>query len=302
MGIKSNVTTPLRKETYKSLQLNAGLTLVNFDVSGYANADELKTALASAINEGSQLLGATRGGGSFVITRDVREVEADGVRSPFVGSKIVDAADAYLSTTLIEITPEHIKQVLGNADIDDTVPGHVVVTIRTAIDDGDYLENIIWIGDTSEGFMAIELFNALNTADFNFTFSDKNEGTATCEFHAHQEGVEVMDNLPVKLHFLYPSGSLGSLTINSAVGTATGSTKITSDYTLGTGEHFVYKVGNVAPAIAFRETADYTWTEWDGSADIAVGTANNGKKITVAVVDSNDRALMSGNVTLTVKT
>jgi hypothetical protein len=33
-----------------------------------------------------------------------------------------------------------------------------------------------------------------------------------------------------------------------------------------------------------------------------VGTANNGKKITVAVVDSSDRALMSGNCTLTVKT
>lgn len=207
MGIKSNVTTPLRKETYKNLQLNAGLFLVGFDISGYDDASELKTALAAEITSGDKLLGATRGGGSFVITRDIREVEADGVRGSFVGSRIVDAADAYLSTTLIEITPDHIQNIIGNADVNNANPDHVVVTIRTAIEETDYLDSIIWIGDTSEGFMAIELENALNTADFNFTFSDKNEGTATCEFHAHRDDVETEDDLPVKLHFLYPAST-----------------------------------------------------------------------------------------------
>ena len=110
-----------------------------------------------------------------------------------------------MSTTLIEITPDHIKSVIGNADIDDSVAGHVVMTVRTAIDDEDYLPNLIWVGDTSEGFMAIELQNALNTADFSFTFTDKNEGTATCEFHAHRDDVEDTDELPVKLHWLYPA-------------------------------------------------------------------------------------------------
>lgn len=302
MGIKSNVTTPLRQETFKNLQLNAGVVLFNYSIDAYTDADALKTALATAINNGSNLMGATRGGGNCVITRNIRTVEADGMRGPFVGSQIVDSADAYLSTTIIEITPEHLKNVLGNADIDDSNPNHIVVTVRTAIDDGDYLQNLIWVGDTSEGFMAIELLNALNTADFSFTFDDKNEGTATCEFHAHQAGVEATEDLPCKLHFLYPTGSLGSLTISSAAGTNVGGTKITKNYTLAAGQHFVYKVGNTAPAIAYREAADYTWTEWDGSSDIDVGTGNNGKKITVAVVDSSDRALMSGNCTLTVKT
>lgn len=302
MAIKSNVTTPLRRETYKNLQLNAGCILVDFDISSYATADALKTALATAIAGGEKLLGATRGGGNFVITRDMRQVEADGVRGPFVGSQIVDSADAYLSTTLIEITPDHVKAIIGNADIDDSVAGHVVLTVRTAIDDGDYLPNLIWIGDTSEGFMAIELQNALNTADFSFTFTDKNEGTATCEFHAHRDDVEDTDELPVKLHWLYPAGTLGSLTISSAAGSAVGGTAITKNYTLASGQHFVYKVGNTAPSIGYLVKADYTWTEWDGTSDINVGAANNGKKITVAVVDSTDRALMSGNCTLIVKT
>lgn len=202
MAIKSNITTPLRSETYKSLQLNAGMILVGFDISEYTNASALKTALAAAIQDGTKLLGATRGGGTFTITREIREVEADGVRGPFVGSRIVDSADAYLSTTLIEITPEHVKKVVNNADVDTTSANHIVVTIRTAIDDEDYLDNVIWVGDTSEGFMAIELENALNTADFTLTFADKNEGTMNAEYHAHRDDVGAVDTLPVKLHWL----------------------------------------------------------------------------------------------------
>ena len=210
MAVKSNVTTPLRKETYKNLQLNAGVTLVDFDITDYANADALKTALDAAIADGSKLLGATRGGGSFTITRDIRQVEADGVRTSFVGSEIVDSADAYLSETLIEQTPEHLQAVLGNADIDDEDEEHIVMKIRLAIDETDYLTNVIWIGDTSEGFVAIELYNGLNTADFNFTWADKNEGTVTAEFHAHQDDVNGDGYIPVRIHFLYPADTSGS--------------------------------------------------------------------------------------------
>lgn len=303
MGIKSNVTTPLRRETYKTLQLNAGVIVVNEDIDQYTDAEQLKDALAEIIADGSSLLGATRGGGTFVITRDIREVEADGVRASFKGSKIVDGGDAYISTTLIEQTPEHIKQVIGNADIDDTMPNHVKVKVRLAIEDTDYIQNIIWIGDTSEGFMAIEIFNGLNTADITFTWADKNEGTVTAEFHAHQEGVGAEEYLPVTLHYLTPSTGMGELTISSAAGSNVGETAITKDYSLKSGEKFVYKVGtaSAAPAIAYNEKADYTWTEWDGSSAINVGTSANNKKATIAVVKGG-KALMAGNCTLTVKT
>ena len=211
MGIKSTVTTPLRADTFKKLQLNAGVMLADFDLSSYTTASALKTALASAITAGTKLLGATRGGGTFVITRDVREVEADGMRAKFVGSEIVDSGDAYMSTTLIEITPDHMQKVIGNADIDTSSANHTVMTVRLAIDESDYINNIVWVGDTNEGFMAIELLNGLNTADVTFTWADKNEGTVTCEFHAHQDGVEYEDELPVKLHwFTDPASSSSS--------------------------------------------------------------------------------------------
>ena len=202
MGVKSNITTPLRNETFKSLQLNAGMALVNFDMSEYDDADELKTALSAAITAGTGLLGATRGGGTFTITREIRQVEADGTRYRFVGSEIVDSVDAYLSTTLIEITPAHLKDVLGNVDITDSQSGlKHTLKLRTAFEDDDYLQNVVWVGDTSEGFVAIDLKNALNTADFTFTFADKNEGTVNVEYHAHQGDVSDYDEVPVEIVF-----------------------------------------------------------------------------------------------------
>lgn len=301
MGVKSNITTPLRKETYKSLQLNAGVTLVNFDLSQYTSANDLKTAIAAAILSNTGLLGATRGGGTVTITRDIRQVEADGVRFRFVGSEIVDAADGYLSETLIEITPQHLKQVLGNADV--TTNGLVTkVTLRTAFEDDDYLENVVWIGDTSEGFVAIELKHALNTADFTFTFADKNEGTCNVEYHAHQADVSDYEELPITIIFFDTEGELDDLDITSAAGSTVGTTKITPDHTLASGEKYVYKTGNTAPVISYYEMPDYTWTQWDGTSDIDVGTAMNGKKITVALLNSNGRAIASDNATLVVKT
>ena len=303
MAIKSNVTTAARKDTFKSLQLNAGVMLINFDVSGYNDAESLKTALAAAIADGSNLLGATRGGGTHTMSRDMRQVDVDGVRGRFVGQNIVDGGDVYISTTLLEQTPEHLKAVLGNADINDDHPNHITVKVRLAIDDTDYISNVIWIGDTSEGFMAIELYNGLNTADFTFTWADKNEGTVSAEFHGHVDDMEDTEYLPVVYHFLTPSSAMGDLTVTSAAGSAVGGTAITKDYTLKTGEKFVYKVGTAssAPSIAYLEKADYTWTEWDGSSEIAVGASANGKKATIAVVKGG-KALMSGSCTLAVKT
>ena len=97
---------------------------------------------------------------------------------------------------------------------------------------------------------------------------------------------------------------LGSLTVSSAAGTNVGGTALTKDHTLGSGEKFVYKVGTaqIAPSIGYHEETDYTWTEWDGSSEINVGASANGKKITVAVLDGDNKAIMSGSCTLAVKT
>ena len=297
-------TTPLRTETFENLQLNAGIFLKDFDYSNITDATDLKTAIASAISS-DKSLGATRGGGSFVVTREIRSPEVDGKRYGFVGDSFVDSTDARLSTTLIEMTPQNIVDAFGSATA-TTSGKKTTIKLGTAIDSDSYLSKLCWIGDLADGrLVLISLDNALNTADFNLTFTDKGEGTLPVEFHAHQSSVEDYDYAPFEIvYFDTDSTVLGSITVSSAAGSAVGGTALTTTNSLGTGEQYVYKVGSAtdAPAISYHQTPDYSWESWDGTSDLNVGTGANGKKATVAVLNSNGKAIKAGTVTLTVKT
>lgn len=298
------LTTALRAGTFDNLQLNAGIVLKDFDYSGATDAATLKAAIASAITAGTNILGATRGGGSFNVTRETRTPDIDGMRYGFKGSDFVDSSDAYLSTTLVEVTAANFKTLLA-AGTSSTSGKKTTVKMNTAISASDYLTNICWVGDIADGqLVLICLKNAINTADFTFTYTDKGEGTLAAEFHARQASVGDYDEAPFEVVFFDTSGDMGSMTVNSAAGTNVGGTKLTTTNVLGGGESYVYKVGNAsaAPSATYHDTPDYTWTAWDGSSDINVGVSANGYKATVAVINSNSKFIKSGSVTLVVKT
>lgn len=196
------MTSPIRTEAFQKLQLNAGIFLAGLDYSNIADASALKTAIAAAVTAGTTILGVTRGGGSFTVTREIRTPEVDGMRYPFKGSDFVDSIDAYLSGTLLEATPENFKRILGSADV-ATSGKKTTITMHTAIDpDTDYMAKLCWVGDLADGrLVLIELDNALNTADFSLTFTDKGEGTLAFEFHARQASVEDYDDAPFRVVF-----------------------------------------------------------------------------------------------------
>ena len=196
------MTSPIRADGFENLQLNAGIFLINFDYSSITDATALKTAIASAITAGTDILGMTRGGGSFTVTRETRTPEVDGMRYPFKGADFVDSADAYLSTTLLEVNADNFKRLLGSGR--STTSGKkTTVTMNTAIDSStDYITHLCWVGDIADGTLVlIELDNAFNTSDFSLTFTDKGEGTMPCEFHARQANVNDYDTAPFRVVF-----------------------------------------------------------------------------------------------------
>lgn len=195
------LTTPLRSETFENLQLNAGIFIKNLDYSSIADATALKTAIAAAITAGTTILGATRGGGTFVVTREIREPEIDGRRYSFKGGKYVDSADARLTTTLVEMTADNLVMALGGATA-TTSGKKTTIKMHTAIQDADYISSLTWFGDLADGRMvAITLKNALNTADLSLTFTDKGEATLPVELHAHQASVSDYDEAPFEIVF-----------------------------------------------------------------------------------------------------
>ena len=198
----AGMVTPARSDAFKNLQLNAGAFLINWDYSTYEDATAMRTAIATALQDTTKLLGATRGGGSFTVTSEIRDPDMDGKRYRFKGGAFVDSVDAALTGTLVEVIPETFAKVLATGDV-ATSGAKKTVTMHTAIKDEDYLEKLVWVGDMSDGgLVLIALKNALNTNGMTLTFADKDEGTIPFEFHAFQDVVEDYDNAPFEVIFL----------------------------------------------------------------------------------------------------
>ena len=200
------MTTGLRASTFENLQLNAGMFLANFDYSTATDAATLGALLKTEREKtsGSALIGATRGGGTFVCTPNTRSIEADGKREEWKGSSVNDGWTIKLTTTLLEINATNLKRSFGTADVTDTEKKHTI-KIRTDIKDSDYIESLVWVGDTSKGYVLIAIKNALNTAGATLTWTDKGEGTIPVEFTAHQDGLETDGYAPCEVIFFDPA-------------------------------------------------------------------------------------------------
>lgn len=199
-------TNALRNATFDKLQLNAGMFIKNFEYEELADADAVKAAALALIRSNTNILGATRGGGTFNVGREMRNPQVDGLRYRFRGGNFVDSADPYLSTTLVETTPDNFAIALGGTA---TKTGKkTVVKMPTGIGDEAYLDNLCWIGDLADGSVVlICLMNALNTANFNFVFTDKGEGASSVEFHACQDEVNDWDEAPFEVIFFDPANA-----------------------------------------------------------------------------------------------
>lgn len=200
------MTTGLRASTFENLQLNAGMFLANFDYSTATDAATLGALLKTEREKtsGSALIGATRGGGTFVCTPNTRSIEADGKRDEWKGSSVNDGWTIKLTTTLLEINATNLKRSFGTADVTDTEKKHTI-KIRTDIKDADYIESLVWVGDTSKGYVLIAIKNAMNTAGATLTWTDKGEGTIPVEFTAHQDGLETDGYAPCEVIFFDPA-------------------------------------------------------------------------------------------------
>lgn len=193
--------TGLRPETFANLQLNAGVFLEGFDASTYADAGALEDAIIAALEAGTGVLGATIGGGSFVAEPSIRQIEADGMRYPIIGSTVNDMWTIRLTGTMKEVTPENFKRVLISCDVDTSKANVTVLTVRTDIDEKDYIPKLSWAGDTSKGFVLIELDNVLNINGASFTFTDRGEGTLPFDFQAHLSDLNKMEHAPFRIYF-----------------------------------------------------------------------------------------------------
>ena len=93
------------------------------------------------------------------------------------------------------------------------------------------------------------------------------------------------------------SGTLSALTVTSAAGTTSGTTKLTVTPAKASGNLYKYKAASAATPVVYGQNVQ-TWTAWDGTADI---TATTGQVVTVVECGSDYKAVASGSATVTAK-
>lgn len=285
MAIDLSQLEYLTVDQIDDLQFDTGVFVKNFDI------DSFRESILSG-----QVARVTKDSFSASVQRDTVNVLSDlnGVHFDYLEGLVTTKITASVSFTLASMSAEDLAMALGAANIDNDV-----ITVKFAIEDSDFLNVALILPILDGGYVIAELPKAFSTGGLSISTSKAAVGGLSCTMTGFKSLAD-QSVQPINLYRLSPAGGqLDSITVTSAAGTASGTTKLTiSDYTKPAGAQYVYKTASgTAPTIGYRQTPDFTWTAWDGSADI---TAATGQKITVAAVNQNG-AIAAGSATVTAK-
>lgn len=188
--------TQIPTDTFKKLQLNAGILTTEFDPA----TGELTA---------SNIIGATSGGVSFEATPSFSDFGEDIDNCPKNTKELkkLDSWEAKLSGSFVTMDTNVATSVIGTATVASDDQTKVVP--RNSVEAKDF-KNIWWVGDYSDvnedgstvgkaGFIAIKLINALSTGGFKIKSGDKAKGTFEFEYTGHYSS-ENIDTVPFELY------------------------------------------------------------------------------------------------------
>lgn len=171
--------TQIPSDTFKKLQLNAGVLATAFEPS---------TGTLTATN----VIGATTGGISFEATPEFEDFGEDIDNCPknTMELKKLTSWEVVLSGTFVTMDTAVAKSMTGAADIDGS--DHTKVVPRNDVDVEKDFSDIWFVGDYSDGntgksagFIAIRVINALSTGGFKLQTTDKGKGNFEFEYTGH---------------------------------------------------------------------------------------------------------------------
>lgn len=189
--------TQIPTDTFKKLQLNAGILSTEFNP-------------ATGELDASDIVGATSGGVSFEATPSFSDFGEDIDNCPKNTKELkkLDSWEAKMSGSLVTMDTKAAVSVIGTAAVASDDPTKVVP--RNSVDAQDF-KNLWWVGDYSDvndddgslagkaGFIAIKLINALSTGGFKIKSGDKAKGTFEFEYTGHYS-IEDTDIVPFELY------------------------------------------------------------------------------------------------------
>ena len=157
------------------------------------------------------LVGATNGGSKLSIVPEVYEVPIDGAMVSTKGLTVKTGETATMEVNFAELTADIIKAAtIGKTETSD-VTTHEMIVSKASIEEGDYWENIAFVGKTLKGENIIAILpNAICTSGFEQEGKNKEGAVGKYTFKCHAELNSDLDTLPWKIY--YPKATTATTT------------------------------------------------------------------------------------------
>ena len=148
------------------------------------------------------IVGATSGGSKLSIIPEITKVEVDGALVATKGLTVKTGETATMEINFIELTPELIKAAtIGESGTSEDATYEMIVS-KAAISEGDYWDNVAFVGKTLEGKNVIAILeNAICTSGFEQEGKSKEGAIGKYTFESHAELASDLDRLPWKIFY-----------------------------------------------------------------------------------------------------
>ena len=157
----------------------------------------------SAWNFTETIVGATNGGSKLSIVPEIYKVPVDGANVAAKGLTIKNGEVATMEVNFAELTDEIIKAATIGAEGTSQGTTSTVIKSKASIDEGDYWENIAFVGRTTEDKKVIAILpNAICTSGLELEGKNKEGAVVKCVFECHAELDSDLDTLPWEIHYL----------------------------------------------------------------------------------------------------
>ena len=147
-------------------------------------------------------VGATKGGSSVKIEPEFYTVQPDGSSVAVKDFKRKTGEKATMEVNLIELNADMIKASVIGKDGESDVTGMSLIESKDAIEEGDYWENIAFVGETLAGKNIIVILpNALCTSGLSIDGKNGEESVGKFTFECHGDASESLTTLPYKIYY-----------------------------------------------------------------------------------------------------
>lgn len=156
---------------------------------------------------GGTVLGATSGGSSIKINPEVKDIEIDGALALAMGLAVMQGGTGEAEVNFAEINADILKMttlgtVLG-ADDEGYVEGFDCIQTKNAIEKGDYVENLGFVGYTADQSkqIIVILDYALCKSGFQLDPKNKENAVIKATFTAYG-GIDTdLDRVPIRIYY-----------------------------------------------------------------------------------------------------